>query len=100
MKEVRNLAPFGWYIASYLLRFVEVSSKGNENPKRRFRLLGKHRGSKGSQPWTRLRQGQCHCQKANAPLQGRRRRDQSPVEVRRRHRSSAHLRKAGGRRRS
>jgi len=31
-----NLSPVGWYVGSFLLRFVEIGAKGNNNPKRRF----------------------------------------------------------------
>jgi hypothetical protein len=37
-KSFNNLAtsPTGWYLGSYLLRFVELRSKGNDDPNRRF----------------------------------------------------------------
>ena len=35
-KHDPTLAPYGWYVGSYLLRFVEVADKGKESPKRRF----------------------------------------------------------------
>jgi Domain of unknown function (DUF4288) len=31
-----NFAPHGWYVGSYLLRFIAVSDKGNESLRRRF----------------------------------------------------------------
>jgi len=31
-----NLSPVGWYIASYLLRFVELADQRNADPERRF----------------------------------------------------------------
>jgi hypothetical protein len=31
-----NISPVGWYIGSYLLRFVELEDQGNDNPERRF----------------------------------------------------------------
>jgi hypothetical protein len=31
-----NLSPVGWYIASYLLRFVVLAEPGNDDPERRF----------------------------------------------------------------
>ena len=31
-----NHSPVGWYVGSYLLRFVEVGASGNHNPRRRF----------------------------------------------------------------
>jgi hypothetical protein len=36
MKHVGNLAPHGWYVGSYLLRFVALSDKSNKSLKRRF----------------------------------------------------------------
>jgi Domain of unknown function (DUF4288) len=36
MKYDANLAPHGWYVGSYLLRFVEVADKRKNSPKRRF----------------------------------------------------------------
>ena len=32
----RNRSPVGWYVASYLLRFIEIGRKGNNDPNRRF----------------------------------------------------------------
>ncbi|MCP5235359.1 MAG: DUF4288 domain-containing protein [Zoogloeaceae bacterium] len=32
----KNVAPHGWYIASYLLRFIEVAEEGNDDPEKRF----------------------------------------------------------------
>lgn len=32
----RNRSPVGWYVASYLLRFIEIDRKGNNDPNRRF----------------------------------------------------------------
>jgi hypothetical protein len=32
----RNRSPVGWYVASYLLRFVEIGAAGNNNPRRKF----------------------------------------------------------------
>ena len=29
-------SPVGWYIGSYLLRFVEIGAAGNDDPRRRF----------------------------------------------------------------
>lgn len=31
-----NLSPVGWYIGSYLLRFIELAEEGNSDPERRF----------------------------------------------------------------
>lgn len=31
-----NVSPTGWYVVSYLLRFVELADPGNEDPKKRF----------------------------------------------------------------
>jgi len=36
MSHDPNRAPFGWYVASYLLRFVEIPGAGNDHPRRRF----------------------------------------------------------------
>lgn len=36
MKDTRNISPVGWYVASYVLRFIELSEQGNSNPSRRF----------------------------------------------------------------
>ncbi len=36
MKHDATLAPHGWYVGSYLLRFVEVGDKRKGDPKRRF----------------------------------------------------------------
>lgn len=33
----KNTSPVGWYVASYLLRFVELQDEERENPERRFR---------------------------------------------------------------
>ncbi|MDB5803986.1 MAG: hypothetical protein JWN73_1308 [Betaproteobacteria bacterium] len=32
----KNISPVGWYVVSYLLRFVELADKDNENPEKRF----------------------------------------------------------------
>jgi hypothetical protein len=32
----RNRSPIGWYVGSYLLRFVELNRRGNDNLTRRF----------------------------------------------------------------
>lgn len=32
----RNHSPVGWYVASYLQRFIQVERKGNNDPNRRF----------------------------------------------------------------
>jgi hypothetical protein len=32
----KNRSPVGWYVASYLLRFIELNATGNNNPRRRF----------------------------------------------------------------
>src|SRR5262245_28071302 len=31
-----NHSPVGWYVASYVIRFVETSEAGNDNPERLF----------------------------------------------------------------
>ena len=35
-KYDRNQAPFGWYIGSYVLRFIERRAQGNNNPRKKF----------------------------------------------------------------
>lgn len=32
----RNRSPVGWYVASYLMRLIEINADGKKNPKRRF----------------------------------------------------------------
>jgi hypothetical protein len=36
MTYSKNVAPYGWYVGSYLLRFVELAEEGNDDPERRF----------------------------------------------------------------
>jgi hypothetical protein len=36
MSYDRNRSPVGWYVASYLLRFIELGAAGNNNPRRKF----------------------------------------------------------------
>lgn len=36
MTNSRNIAPHGWYVASYLLRFIELAEEGNDDPEKRF----------------------------------------------------------------
>ncbi|WP_282957349.1 hypothetical protein [Methylovulum psychrotolerans] len=36
MTYSKNVAPYGWYVASYLLRFVELDQSGNDDPEKRF----------------------------------------------------------------
>lgn len=36
MTNDKNVSPSGWYIASYVLRFVVVNEVGNDDPNRRF----------------------------------------------------------------
>lgn len=36
LKATRNVSPVGWYVASYLLRFVVLGAEGNDDPERRF----------------------------------------------------------------
>jgi len=31
-----NRSPVGWYVASYLLRFVEIQATRKDNPRRKF----------------------------------------------------------------
>lgn len=32
----KNVSPVGWYVASYLVRFVELNSSDNNNPDNKF----------------------------------------------------------------
>ena len=32
----RNISPVGWYVASYLIRFVELNEEGNDDHEKRF----------------------------------------------------------------
>ncbi len=32
----KSISPVGWYVGSYLLRFIEVDAKGNDDPEGRF----------------------------------------------------------------
>jgi hypothetical protein len=32
----KNISPVGWYVGSYLIRFIEIDEKGNHDPERRF----------------------------------------------------------------
>jgi hypothetical protein len=32
----KSVSPCGWYVASYLLRFVVLAEQGNDDPERRF----------------------------------------------------------------
>ena len=34
--DSKNISPCGWYVGSYLLRFIELAEDGNEDPERRF----------------------------------------------------------------
>lgn len=36
MSYDKNISPEGWYIASYLIRFIELNEEGNDDPERRF----------------------------------------------------------------
>jgi len=36
MKYSKNISPYGWYVGSYLLRFVELASKRNSDLKSKF----------------------------------------------------------------
>jgi len=36
MTHSKNIAPHGWYVASYLIRFIELEEEGNEDPEKRF----------------------------------------------------------------
>lgn len=32
----KNISPTGWYVASYLIRFIELDEEGNDDPEKRF----------------------------------------------------------------
>lgn len=32
----KNISPVGWYVGSYLIRFIEIDAEGNDNPEGRF----------------------------------------------------------------
>ncbi len=32
----KNISPVGWYVASYIIRFVALEEQGNEDPEKRF----------------------------------------------------------------
>lgn len=36
MSHDPNRSPVGWYVASYLLRFVEIQSPGNDDPRQKY----------------------------------------------------------------
>ena len=36
MKIDKNLSPFGWYVGSYLLRFIELNQDGNFDDEKKF----------------------------------------------------------------
>ncbi|MFP6797994.1 MAG: DUF4288 domain-containing protein [Pseudomonas sp.] len=36
MAHDKNISPFGWYVASYLIRFTEINDPNNENQEERF----------------------------------------------------------------
>ena len=36
MKIDKNLSPFGWYVGSYLLRFIELNQDGNFDDEKQF----------------------------------------------------------------
>lgn len=36
MEDPKNISPVGWYIATYVLRFVELAQPGNDDPQRHF----------------------------------------------------------------
>ncbi|MFD1295647.1 DUF4288 domain-containing protein [Lysobacter gummosus] len=36
MSDAKNTSPVGWYVGSYLLRFIELESKGNDDPDAEF----------------------------------------------------------------
>ncbi|MGZ8217091.1 DUF4288 domain-containing protein [Methylomagnum sp.] len=36
MSYSKNISPVGWYLASYLIRFIELADEGNDDPENRF----------------------------------------------------------------
>jgi hypothetical protein len=36
MPHDKNISPVGWYVGTYLIRFIELGVKDNENPETRF----------------------------------------------------------------
>jgi hypothetical protein len=32
----RNISPVGWYVGSYLLRFIEIAQDGHDDPEKKF----------------------------------------------------------------
>lgn len=32
----KNISPVGWYVGSYLIRFIELEDNGNDAPEREF----------------------------------------------------------------
>ena len=36
MTVSKNIAPYGWYVGSYLSRFIALAEDGNDDPERRF----------------------------------------------------------------
>jgi hypothetical protein len=36
MGTLRNSSPVGWYVATYVLRFIELAEPGNEDPEKKF----------------------------------------------------------------
>jgi hypothetical protein len=36
VKDSKNISPYGWYVGSYLLRFVELTKKGRYNLRTKF----------------------------------------------------------------
>jgi len=36
MNDSKNKSPVGWYVATYVLRFVELAEPGNDDPENRF----------------------------------------------------------------
>jgi|SRR5215471_1436699 len=36
MSSSKNISPVGWYVGSYLLRFIELAQEGNDDPDKRF----------------------------------------------------------------
>jgi hypothetical protein len=36
LHSAKNISPVGWYVGSYLIRFVELEAEGNDDPENQF----------------------------------------------------------------